>query len=56
VRVERIRPGTPLEPRLDGAVLACDLTVGGQAWSKGRRLGHDDLGRLASELVAAGGA
>ena len=33
--------------RLVGAVLARDLTVGGERWSKGRRLTSDDLAAIA---------
>ena len=62
MRVERVIPGRRVPGRLAGAVLARDLTVGGQRWSKGRRLTADDLLALAAEepgppvtvLVAAG--
>ena len=37
--------------RLVGAILARDLTVSGQRWSKGRRLTSDDLAALAAADV-----
>jgi Probable molybdopterin binding domain len=51
VRLVRIVPGRPL-PRgagrpPPGVVLTRDLTVGGERWSKGRRLDAADLARLA---------
>jgi hypothetical protein len=48
VRVERVTPGTRIPGRLVGAVLARDVTVGGERWTKGRRLSVADLDRLAS--------
>jgi molybdopterin biosynthesis enzyme len=53
VRVERLQPGRPVPDTLaggslTGAVLARDLTVDGERWSKGRRLSHADLACLAS--------
>lgn len=56
MRLERIRPGrTARVPA--GAVLARDLVVDGERWSKGRRLSADDLARLAAarETWAPGG-
>jgi Probable molybdopterin binding domain len=47
VRVERITPGRRIPGRLEGGVLARDLTVGGRRWSKGRRLTDQDLAALA---------
>jgi hypothetical protein len=47
VRVERVTLGRRAPGRLVGGVLARDLTVGGQRWSKGRRLSADDLVALA---------
>jgi hypothetical protein len=49
LRVERVIPGRRASGRLTGAVLTRDLTVGGQRWSKGRRLSEDDLLALAAE-------
>jgi hypothetical protein len=49
LRVERVIPGRRVSGRLTGAVLTRDLTVGGQRWSKGRRLSPDDLLALATE-------
>jgi hypothetical protein len=43
VRVERVTPGRRAPASLAGAVLARDIKVGGQRWSKGRRLTADDL-------------
>jgi molybdopterin biosynthesis enzyme len=53
VRVERLQPGRPVHGALArgplvGAVLARDLTVDGERWSKGRRLSDADLACLAS--------
>ena len=47
MRVERITPGRRAPARLAGAILARDLTIGGQHWSKGRRLTVDDLHAVA---------
>ena len=41
-------PATPPAADLTGAVLARDLRVGGERWSKGRRLSAADLAALAS--------
>ena len=46
MRPERVVPGRPLQEGLDGAVLTRDLAVGGERWSKGRRLSAADLARL----------
>jgi molybdopterin biosynthesis enzyme len=52
VRVERVHPGSPVASSLEGAVLARDLAVGGERWSKGRRLSRADLARLAAAQAA----
>jgi hypothetical protein len=58
VRVERLQPGRPAPDTragrggLVGAVLARDLTVDGERWSKGRRLSEADVDCLASPTVA----
>ena len=43
MRLEHIVPGRRPPGHLAGAVLARDLHVGGQRWSKGRRLTAADL-------------
>ena len=48
MRVERVIPGRRAPGQLAGAILTRDLTVGGQRWSKGRRLSDDDLLALAA--------
>jgi hypothetical protein len=48
VRVERITPGRRAPTRLAGSILARDLTVGGERWSKGRRLTVEDLHAVAA--------
>jgi Probable molybdopterin binding domain len=48
VQVRRVTPGRRASARLVGAVLARDLTVGSERWSKGRRLTADDLLALAA--------
>jgi Probable molybdopterin binding domain len=48
LRVERVIPGRRAPGQLAGAILTRDLTVGGQRWSKGRRLSDDDLFALAA--------
>ena len=51
MKIVHVVPGEPLpEPRgaLGGAVLARDLAVGGERWSKGRRLTKVDLDLLAA--------
>ena len=48
MRVEQVVPGRSAPGRLEGAVLARDLTVAGQRWDKGRRLSADDLRALAA--------
>ena len=57
MRVERLQPGRPApEPlsggALVGAVLARDLTVDGERWSKGRRLSAGDLACLSSPAAS----
>ena len=49
MRLERIVPGRHPPARLEGAVLTRDLRIGGERWSKGRRL-------TAADLAAIGGA
>ena len=56
MRSVRIRPGVALDATLAGSVLTRDLSVGGDAWSKGRRLSADDLAALAGSEVLARGA
>ncbi|HEX6867235.1 MAG TPA: hypothetical protein VF119_00445, partial [Candidatus Limnocylindrales bacterium] len=46
MQVRRLTPGRRAPARLVGAILARDLTVGGERWSKGRRLTADDLAAL----------
>jgi hypothetical protein len=48
VRVERVTPGRRAPGRLVGAILARDLRVAGERWTKGRRLTEDDLRALAA--------
>jgi Probable molybdopterin binding domain len=48
VRVERITPGRRAPARLAGSILARDLTIGGERWSKGRRLTVEDLHAIAA--------
>ena len=48
MRVDQVTPGRRAPTRLDGAVLARDLTVGKERWSKGRRLSGADLNALAA--------
>jgi hypothetical protein len=56
VRVKRLQPGRPAPASPDkvlvGAVLARDLTVDGERWSKGRRLSEADLACLASPTAS----
>ena len=49
MRLERIRPGEPIDRALVGAVSTRDLVVGEARWSKGRRLSEDDLVALERE-------
>ena len=55
VRWERIRAGQPISRDLVGAVLTRDLLVGGERWSKGRRLSAEDLAALEREPAKARG-
>ena len=48
MRVERIEPGRRAPDSLAGAILTRDLVVGGERWSKGRRLSTADLEALVS--------
>jgi len=57
VRVARIAPGRRAPRSLEGSVLTRDLAVGGERWSKGRRLTGEDIARLLGTpgaLPAAG--
>lgn len=56
MRSVRVRPGIALDATLAGSVLTRDLRVGGEAWSKGRRLTREDLLRLERDPVEARGA
>jgi hypothetical protein len=49
VRLERLTPGRRPPPALLGAVLARDIVVGGQRWTKGRRLSAADLEAWAAD-------
>jgi hypothetical protein len=55
VRSATLSPGRPVPAALAGAILARDLQVDGDRWSKGRRLSPADLERLASGEVRAVG-
>lgn len=58
MRLVSIAAGSPLPGRatsLDGAVLARDLVVAGERWSKGRRLSAADLAALAAGDVVRPG-
>ena len=52
MQVQRVTPGKRSPARLVGAILARDLTISGQRWSKGRRLTSDDLALLAAAETA----
>jgi molybdopterin biosynthesis enzyme len=52
VRAERVHPGSPIASSLEGAVLARDVAIGGERWSKGRRLSRADLARLSSAAAS----
>ncbi|MGH2406561.1 MAG: molybdopterin-binding protein [Candidatus Limnocylindrales bacterium] len=54
MRVERLTLGQPPSRGLVGAILARDLMLGNERWSKGRRLGPEDLERLGALPVVAG--
>jgi hypothetical protein len=47
MRVDQVTPGRRAPVRLEGSVLARDLTVGGHRWNKGRRLTAEDLDAIA---------
>ena len=49
MRLERLTPGHRPPPELAGAVLARDLVVAGERWSKGRRLSAADLDAWAAD-------
>lgn len=63
MRVERVTPGKRAPARLAGSVLARDLALGDERWTKGRRLSAADLATLTaaapgdpvSVLIAEGG-
>ena len=52
MRVRRITVGRPVPEGLAGAVLTRDLRIGGERWTKGRRLSAEDL--AAIETAPAG--
>ena len=56
MRLEQVVPGHRPATDLTGAVLARDLRVGGERWSKGRRLDAADLEALTSSSPAEVGA
>ena len=47
MQVQRVTPGRRVPARLAGSILARDLVVSGERWSKGRRLTADDLAALS---------
>ena len=49
MRLERLTPGRRPPPALVGAVLARDIVVAGQRWTKGRRLSATDLAAWAAD-------
>ncbi|HEY3163567.1 MAG TPA: molybdopterin-binding protein [Candidatus Limnocylindrales bacterium] len=49
MRLERLTPGRRPPAELAGAVLARDLVVAGERWSKGRRLSVSDLDAWAAD-------
>jgi hypothetical protein len=60
VKVRRLVPGESLgdetRAELAGAILTRDIRVGGERWSKGRRLSREDLTALASGARDAAGS
>jgi hypothetical protein len=48
VQVERITPGRRPPARLVGSILARDVTIGAERWSKGRRLSDEDLAAVGA--------
>lgn len=48
MRVERVTPGKRAPARLVGSILARDLAIGRQRWTKGRRLTAADLAALTA--------
>ncbi len=54
MRLEQVVPGHRPATDLTGAVLARDLRVGGERWSKGRRLDAADLDALAAAFAGGG--
>lgn len=55
MRVARIVPGSPVDPGLTAAVLARDIRVADERWSKGRRLSGADLRALAAQPTGGDG-
>ena len=53
MRAEQVSPGRRAPARLAGAILARELTIGGNRWEKGRRLSADDLLALATAETGA---
>jgi molybdenum cofactor cytidylyltransferase len=51
-----LTPGVHAPPRLEGSVLARDLFVAGERWSKGRRLSRADLDAFTTAPPSAIGA
>jgi Probable molybdopterin binding domain len=56
VRLERLTPGSHAPHRLEGSVLARDVFVAGERWSKGRRLSRADLDAFTTAPPSAIGA
>jgi molybdopterin biosynthesis enzyme len=56
LRLERLTPGFHAPHRLEGSVLARDLFVAGERWSKGRRLSRADLDAFTTAPPSAIGA
>jgi hypothetical protein len=52
VQVERITPGRRPPARLAGSILARDVTIGAERWSKGRRLSGEDLASVGAADAA----
>ena len=53
MRPLRIVPGSPVAGEAVGAVLTRDVIVGGERWSKGRRLSASDVSRIADPATGA---
>lgn len=54
MRISRLRPGRTPRASLAGAVLARDVVVDGERWSKGRRLSVEDLASFAAASADGG--